>query len=263
MKLIITSLIKAMPAVLNVTGVVIAFQLVFAILGMQLFTGSLGSCTDPEITERALCVPESGDEGEVGGGGDEGEGRRALAAVLAGAGRGAQPVAALALAASPYVAPLLGAAAPGAEAARSVVRRAHSTEWSAIRRRRRQLRGGGGGGGGGGGDVPTEWLNPPWGSFDNIFASMLVLYIASTGDDWETFTYACMDTVGINQTPVRNDFSPNAFFFIVWMFVGAHRDPTDPTLLSSGHLLPHSTPHRVPCLRRVRLAQPLRRRDRR
>ena len=71
MKLIITSLIKAMPAVLNVTGVVIAFQLVFAILGMQLFTGSLGSCTDPEITERALCVPASGDEGEVGGGGDE------------------------------------------------------------------------------------------------------------------------------------------------------------------------------------------------
>ena len=70
MKLIITSLIKAMPAVLNVTGVVIAFQLVFAILGMQLFTGSLGSCTDPEITERALCVPESGDEGEVGGGGE-------------------------------------------------------------------------------------------------------------------------------------------------------------------------------------------------
>ena len=65
MKLIITSLIKAMPAVLNVTGVVIAFQLVFAILGMQLFTGSLGSCTDPEITERALGLRGDGHEGHV------------------------------------------------------------------------------------------------------------------------------------------------------------------------------------------------------
>ena len=35
MKLIITSLVKAMPAVGNVFGVICAFQLVFAILGMQ------------------------------------------------------------------------------------------------------------------------------------------------------------------------------------------------------------------------------------
>ena len=53
MKLIITSLIKAMPAVLNVTGVVIAFQ-----LASQPWHAAAhrqpGSCTDPEIMERAL-----------------------------------------------------------------------------------------------------------------------------------------------------------------------------------------------------------------
>ena len=57
MKLIITSLIKTMPAVSNALGVVLAFQLVFAILGMQMFMGELGSCTDPAIRTPDLCHP--------------------------------------------------------------------------------------------------------------------------------------------------------------------------------------------------------------
>merc|ERR1712185_649384 len=36
MKLIITSLVQTLPSVFNVTGVVVVFPLVFAILGMQL-----------------------------------------------------------------------------------------------------------------------------------------------------------------------------------------------------------------------------------
>jgi hypothetical protein len=57
MKLIIISLIKTMPAVSNALGVVLAFQLVFAILGMQMFMGELGSCTDPAIRTPDLCHP--------------------------------------------------------------------------------------------------------------------------------------------------------------------------------------------------------------
>ena len=55
MKLIITSLFKALPAVANVFGVVLALQTVFAILGMQLYTGAMGACTNPAITRRDEC----------------------------------------------------------------------------------------------------------------------------------------------------------------------------------------------------------------
>ena len=53
--LIITSLFQVMPAVGNVAGVVFALQLVFAILGLQLFMGGFGSCSDGEITTEAEC----------------------------------------------------------------------------------------------------------------------------------------------------------------------------------------------------------------
>lgn len=56
MKLIITSLFKAMPAVSNVIGVVFSLQVVFAIIGMQLFSGTMASCSDPTILSRDLCV---------------------------------------------------------------------------------------------------------------------------------------------------------------------------------------------------------------
>ena len=39
-----------MPAVLNVTGVIVAFMVVFAIMGMQLFSGAFGACTDTSIS---------------------------------------------------------------------------------------------------------------------------------------------------------------------------------------------------------------------
>lgn len=56
MKLIITSLFHAMPAVVNVFGVVLAMQIVFAILGMQLFSGTFASCSDPSQLTREACL---------------------------------------------------------------------------------------------------------------------------------------------------------------------------------------------------------------
>ena len=86
---------------------------------------------------------------------------------------------------------------------------------------RRSLRGGGGDKSGGDqSDLDVQWLNPAWGSFDNFFDAMLVLYVASTGDGWEDFMWAGMDATGVDKAPVRNDASPAAFFFIAWMIVG-------------------------------------------
>ena len=55
MKLIISSLLKALPAVVNVLGVMLALMAVFAIWGMQMYLGAMGSCTNPAITVRAEC----------------------------------------------------------------------------------------------------------------------------------------------------------------------------------------------------------------
>ena len=59
MKVIITSLFHTLPAVSEVFGVVLVLQLVFAILGMQLFAGSMAMCSDPTIKTHDACVAEA------------------------------------------------------------------------------------------------------------------------------------------------------------------------------------------------------------
>ncbi|CAK8987174.1 L type [Durusdinium trenchii] len=49
MRLVVNSLIAAIPAIANVTVVVILFMLIFAILGVQNFAGGLNSCNDPNV----------------------------------------------------------------------------------------------------------------------------------------------------------------------------------------------------------------------
>ena len=120
MKLIITSLFKAMPAVSNVFGVILAIQLVFAILGMQLFMGTLASCSDPTILTKAECLDDSNASGSVDG---------------------------------PQV---LGA-----------------TTWD---ENRFALEGGG---------HRRVWSDPEMGSFDDFGAAMRLLYVMSSGDQWE------------------------------------------------------------------------------
>ena len=56
-KLIIVSLVKTLPSVGEVTAVVLVLHVVFAIMGMQLFSGTFGSCTDPSITVRGCFEP--------------------------------------------------------------------------------------------------------------------------------------------------------------------------------------------------------------
>ena len=83
---------------------------------------------------------------------------------------------------------------------------------------------------GGGGDVEAassedrmalRWLNPPVGSFDNFGEAMRLLYVMSTGDGWNAFVYMMMAATEPGHAPIRNDYSPMAFFGIAWMFIGA------------------------------------------
>ena len=69
-------------------------------------------------------------------------------------------------------------------------------------------------------ELETAWLNPPYGSFDDFSHSMLILYIAATGDGWEEFMWMGMDATEPGKAPVRNDFSPASVFFLAWMIVG-------------------------------------------
>ena len=149
MKLIITSLFKALPAVTNVFGVIFALQLVFAILGMQLFSGAFGRCNNPEILLEQECSD----------------------AYMAG----------------------------NAAASRRVLKGGGAKEWD--------------------GSEPLHWSNPTAGSFDNFGEAMRLLYIMSSGDQWEQPMFTMMGARGPGHAPIRNDFSAASIYAIVWMFL--------------------------------------------
>jgi uncharacterized protein YjbI with pentapeptide repeats len=155
MKLIVTSLAKALPAASNAFGLLLAIQSVFAILGMQLFMGDFASCSDPSILTAAECVGDSS-------------------------------------------------------------RHHHHHP---IPHNHRQLRGGSGSSQNPGGVL--RWASPTLGSFDDFGSAMRLLYVMSTGDNWEAPMYMMMAATEPGHAPVRNDYSPAAFFSILWMFVGS------------------------------------------
>jgi hypothetical protein len=131
LKLIITTTLRTMPSVSNVVGVMLALQLVFAILGMQIFQGRLASCHDehdhlPEIATEAECLATAG----------------------------------------------------------------------------------------------HQWYNNGVGSFDDFASAMHLLYVMSTGDEWEASMYMMMDANDAGHAPVRNDASAGGLFAIAWMVVG-------------------------------------------
>ena len=80
---------------------------------------------------------------------------------------------------------------------------------------------GGGGGDDGDEDLPVAWINPNFGSFDNFPSSVLLLFIAATGDGWDEHMFAGMDSKGPGVAKERNDASPMALFFILWLVLGS------------------------------------------
>ena len=222
MMLVLSSLFDAMPAVGNVFGVLIALQVVFAILGMQLFSGMFQACTDPNIMNPMDCREKP----DVVG--------RALTSV-----RSSTPMAwnesSILLAPSitmdelllrdlerheapvplPELDELNNADEKLVSETYAMERRARSKAMGMEQRTRgRQLKGGGAYTG------PLEWKNPIFGSFDDFGQSMLLLFVMSTADDWDKIMFWAMDSVGPGEPRVRNDFSGACLFFVAWTFVG-------------------------------------------
>ena len=282
MKIIISSLIKTIPSCIDVSAVVMVFHIVFAILGMMLFMGRFGACTDESITTRAECVPTASRQRFLTAQAElpprppshlSSLTGRYQPPLLLSASSSTLPIpitpspsAAPLVDALPHVALTRGVAsadartalgAPASEAPSSdtttaeadlqsllkrraitrgralnarrkqmssrSARRVHAItqQQEALSRRGRALKGGGDDGDDEGDDLPIEWLNPAFGSFDNFGEAMLILYVASTGDGWEEFMWAGMDATEVDVAPVRNDFSPMSAYFLGWMVVGA------------------------------------------
>ena len=57
MKVVVEALVQTLPPVLNIATLMFVLQGFFAIVGVKLFSGSFGSCTDESIHTRELCVP--------------------------------------------------------------------------------------------------------------------------------------------------------------------------------------------------------------
>lgn len=56
MKKVVTSIIRTFPALINVVAITVLFYLIFAILGVIFFSGSMYYCTDPNIVLQTECI---------------------------------------------------------------------------------------------------------------------------------------------------------------------------------------------------------------
>lgn len=56
MKIVVDCLLKSIPQLFNVLLINLLFFLVFGILGVQFFKGSMGYCTDDSIQTKQTCV---------------------------------------------------------------------------------------------------------------------------------------------------------------------------------------------------------------
>ena len=229
MRQIIASIVKALPAVGNVVGVILALMVVFAVLGMQLYMGKLGTCTDPSILTKGACVPTTAissayvnpvpvhTNGRLLLDGPSWAPPLAAPQLYAGglaAGDGVRFDGLLDGKASvPVSAQLLSSAALGANGTLAVQAAA-----GALRRTRRALKGSSSGTWDG---TVTRWANPRVGSFDDFASAMLILYVMSTGDEWEKDMYRMMDATPPGIASERNDYSLSAVFSIFWIFVSS------------------------------------------
>ncbi|GBG24665.1 Voltage-dependent L-type calcium channel subunit alpha-1S [Hondaea fermentalgiana] len=62
MRLVVNAIIAAIPAIANVSVVVLLFMLIFAIIGVQSFAGGLNSCNDPSLqgptVNKSMCLAD-------------------------------------------------------------------------------------------------------------------------------------------------------------------------------------------------------------
>ena len=64
------------------------------------------------------------------------------------------------------------------------------------------------------------WTNPALGSFDNIGASMLLLFESSTMEGWPDVMYYTIDATAPGRAPERNTSRAQGLFMVAWTVVG-------------------------------------------
>ena len=192
MKLIIRSLFQAMPDVSNVFGVVLTFQIVFAILGMQLFMGTLATCSDPTVLTIEACAPAQSAPtiSTVYHAASSLSSKQPQAPVESLHSELSNPEGRVLM----HLASSYHGRSPLAPHSRFLTAASTRLAWENPS------------------DVP--------GSFDDFKSVMLLLYVMSTGDDWDVVLFRTMDATTPGHAPVRDDYSSASLFSIAWMFVG-------------------------------------------
>ena len=65
-----------------------------------------------------------------------------------------------------------------------------------------------------------RWEAPPFGSFDNVLSSTLLLFEMATLEGWTGAMWAGIDAVGIDMAPVANYAPARSLYFVVWILLG-------------------------------------------
>ncbi|KAA0155090.1 hypothetical protein FNF31_06158 [Cafeteria roenbergensis] len=68
--------------------------------------------------------------------------------------------------------------------------------------------------------VPREW-QPFEPNFDNVMNAMLQLFIMSSGENWPSVMFRCIDTVAVDVSPKVNNSPAAVLFFIAFIVVGS------------------------------------------
>ena len=69
-------------------------------------------------------------------------------------------------------------------------------------------------------DAGEEWLAPPFGSFDDVGAAMLLLFEVATLEGWPDVLFACIDATEVDHAPERDANPANAGFLMLWVMLG-------------------------------------------
>ena len=221
MKAVFDTLVQTLPAVSSIIVLTLILQVWFAAMGMLLFSGTFGSCTDPSLTTKALCdaAAAAADAADA----DAAIGPAASLALYANQASGSAESLALSrrpLSTGNATAVLSASAAILASSLAASGSLAVEVDALGVPLAGRSLNGGGSSKRKRVSYAAITWRNPPAGNFDSFGSAMLALFIATTGDNMPDLMYVGMDAKGVDLAIARTEWSPAAIYFILWMLIG-------------------------------------------
>ena len=238
MKAVVDTLVQTLPAVSSIIVLTLMHQVWFAAMGMLLFSGTFGSCTDPSLTTKALCDAAAAAADATNAANAEAAfGPTASLALYANEASGSAE--SLALSRRPLSTGTTGNATAVLSASAAIlatpladsIASGHITRFASgslavevdalgVPLAGRSLKGGGSSKRKRISYAGIAWRNPPAGNFDSFGSAMLALFIATTGDNMPDLMYVGMDAKGVDVATARTEWSPAAIYFILWMLIG-------------------------------------------